>query len=130
MATDGFASSGDGDKNRNEFRETAEDPQLPDPSILEDVLRETIASDADLIQPEQMEALRDVARRHATASFEIDPIGVGLAEAILITNYKDLCVSDEKWRAMSLHVAESLFEADNIRQRVRDFWRQLCESVR
>ena len=130
MARDGFASSGDGDQGHNELRETADEVRLPDPSILEDVLRETIASDADVIQPEQMEALRDVARRHSAATFEIDPIGVGLAEAILITRYKALCISDEQWRAMSFQVAESLFEAENVRQRIKEFWRQLCESVR
>ena len=57
---------------------------------------------------EEIEALRDVARRHGPAPLAYDPIAIELVEAIILVNYGRLRRPPEVWRATAAQIAAVL----------------------
>jgi hypothetical protein len=105
----------------------ADQPQTE--SLLRQVLDETIAESAEPLAPAELEALRDVARRHQRDAFEIEPVGVALVESILTLRVPEYQTAEKKWRDMSRQIAEILFDSPAAVARLERLWNRLCAST-
>lgn len=103
---------------------------VPDASILESVLRETLAGDAEPISDQTMSELRRLARRYAGAPLSLDPHGVELVMTLLRDRLADRRMGPEALAEVSREVATSLFEVPEVWQRAERLWRNLGETSR
>jgi hypothetical protein len=101
---------------------------VPDASILESVLRETLAGDAEPLTETTMVDLRRLARRYAGESFALDPHGVELVMTLLRDRMAGHRIGPEALAEVSREVATSLFEVPEIWQRAERLWRNLGET--
>jgi hypothetical protein len=104
---------------------------LPDRSLLEQVLLETVAAvgeDAG-IDESCMQAMRDVARRHRGSALSHDPVAVDLIAAVLRHCFRTRDVSADFWASVSHQIAESLMEDPVARNRLERLWTRLTEAV-
>jgi hypothetical protein len=103
--------------------------QPPIESLLRQVLDETIAESAEPLAPPELEALRDVARRHHRDAFEVDPVGVALVESILTLRVPEYQTTEKKWRDMSRQIAVVFFDSPAAVARLERLWNRLCAST-
>jgi hypothetical protein len=109
-------------ENSTESREAA---QPPDPSVLESVLRQTLTSDDEPLTAAEMEALREVSRRHAGQPFALDPHGVAIVETLLSARLLASGVTADVSAEVAREVATSLSEVPEVWGRVEQLWRRL-----
>jgi hypothetical protein len=102
--------------------------QTPPDSLLEEVLQHTIPAESEPLSEDELSALQDVARRHASAPFACDPTGVALIECLLQLRLP--IGVREITPEMPRDIAEAIFDAPEARHRLSQLWDQLCESVR
>jgi hypothetical protein len=105
---------------------------VPDSSLLEEVLKETLASGSsgEAIRAEDLSPLVDVARRHRGVQLELEPVVVELVESILKARFGHMSRSPELWRHVSLQIASTLYESSENRERLKRFWDHLSELAR
>lgn len=103
--------------------------QPPSASLLRQVLDETIAESEEPLAPAELEALRDVARRHPNAAFEVEPVGVALVESILTLRVPEYQATERKWRDMSQQIAAAFFESPAAHARLQRLWNRLRAST-
>ena len=103
--------------------------QPPTESLLRQVLDETIADSAEPLAPAELEALRDVARRHHRDAFEVEPVGVALVASILTLRVPEYQATEQKWRDMSQQIAAAFFESPAAHARLQRLWNRLCAST-
>jgi hypothetical protein len=98
-------------------------------AALDAVLRATADTDADeRVTAAEVEALRDVARRHGPVALTLEPIAVELVEAIILINYGHLRRPPEVWRATASRIASLLFESPVPRARLENLWARLLDT--
>jgi hypothetical protein len=125
FASGGFAPDDRGSPaDRDERRPAAE----LDPALLERVLEETLSdAAASHLDPAEMRALADVARRYPGASLVADPIAAELVKSILKVRFRGSDASDTFWQEVSRQIANTLCEAPDTRERLDCLWSQLSE---
>lgn len=100
--------------------------------LLRHVIEETlgVASLAHPVDERDLEALRDVARRHAGATLCLNPVAVDLVRAILAVRWHaaaaaaNVSLDDMAWE-----IAAALMDAPASRARFRQLWLRLGEVV-
>ena len=107
----------------------AELPASADKALLQRILEQTMADDAEPLAPAELDTLKAVARRHRHEAFELEPIGVALVDSMLSLRLAQYDSKEEKWRGMSQQVATAFFESSQARQRLKRLWDRLCEST-
>lgn len=124
----------EGALDRSAGRRPREEPAagepVPDPAVLESVLRETLEtsvgdSSEEPLTDGEMEALKDVARRYPGQLFSLEPVAIDLVEAMLHQQFPVRPESAEKWRAIATQVAQTLCEDRNSYERLRNLWKRL-----
>jgi len=108
----------------------------PDPTeeagLMQRVLRETLAvTEADVpLDTAELTALEDVARRFIDAALSLHPVVVALVGAILSARFGYLACRPEVCQAVSLRIAETLWEDPASQARLLRLWARLTEAVR
>ena len=113
--------------------EPAPSDESPDQSDLMDrVLEETLAAaDAGAsLDPGELEALKEVARRHANEPLTLSPVATELVEAVLSTRFGRLRDKVEQWQSISSAIAETLMDDPSSRDRLQSLWARLSEATR
>lgn len=104
-------------------------PQPPTESLLRQVLDETIAETPEPLSPEELRALRAVAKRHRQAEFGVEPVGVALVDSLLALRVPGYQASEQECREMSQHIAAAFFDSPAARARLERLWNRLCAST-
>jgi len=99
--------------------------------LMDRVLQETLAAtDADTpLDPTELAALIDVARRHCGQTPTLASIVVELVEAVLATRFGGVSDGGDRWRSMSSAIAETLMDDPTSRDRLESLWTRLCEAA-
>ena len=104
---------------------------IEDRTALDQVLKETLdALSHEKITAQEIESLRDVARRHPNSSLNIDPITCQLVDVIL--QHRCFIPGSEKHvdSDISREIATCLHDAPASHRRLENFWNKLRESVK
>lgn len=128
MSSGEFASNGGGHNHVPEDQPDQSN-RVPDRSLLEDVLAETLSTSNQPIDPAELQSLQQVARRYPDQPISLEPIGVELVMAILQLRFPGARDSDTAWQRMSSTIAESMLDVPEIQRRLEKFWTKLSESV-
>jgi hypothetical protein len=115
-------------------RQSAErgEPRLvsPDPALLEQVMEEMLSDGAiSHLDPVELQALGEVARRFAGVALVVDPIAVDLVESLLRTHFRAFGASDAFWQEVSQQIATTLYEAPDCQEKLQRLWSQLSELI-
>ena len=116
--------------DRPESTPPAEAPDQSD--LMERVLEETLAatdSDASL-EPGELEALKEVARRHANEPLTLSPVANELVGAVLSARFGSLREKTEQRQSVSSTIAETLMDDPSSRERLQSLWARLSEATR
>lgn len=100
------------------------------PSNLDRVIEATLARMADLGKSSNYAALLSVARDHRNQLLELDPVGVGLVQAALGTEFRSSLGNEQVWQEMTGSIAASFFADATAHARLVSLWNTLCEAVR
>jgi hypothetical protein len=104
--------------------------ELPDPGLLEEVLRETLSARPQTnCSPAEMKVLLDVAQRYQGHELSLEPVAIDLVESILRFRFHRLKVEPSLWRSVSSSIAETLMEDQYSLERLNAFWRRLAEAI-
>jgi hypothetical protein len=103
-----------------------------DRTLLESVLQWTEAtlSADDPLEAADVEALRQVARRHPATPLSRDPVVVELVQAMLRTQFSVHADWLPVWQSASGLIAETLFEDPVWRDRLEVLWSRLLKGER
>lgn len=123
-------------------RNGAKEPARPlrqtvpfDRRTLEEVLGRalTLSGPAQEVLAADVEALREVARRHREESFSLEPVAVDLVESLLVAYFDGQRHAEgsapSPWRPMSEQIARTLFEDSASSQRLSALWTRLQEAT-
>ncbi len=110
------------------FQEQSQSTPRLETTLLETVLRQTLAGDEENpLSDRQRAALMDVARRWQGAAFSQEPVLLELVGSVLQVEF--LGSWDEvELRTVSQRIAQSLFEDPAARCRVEALWTRICEG--
>lgn len=129
MASSGFRGDDDSQRRYAEpaETETAADDADESQRLMNEVLQETLAAvDGVPSGAEACEALRGVARDYAGRSLDLDPVVLGLVRAVLTPRFAGL--EPPHWAAMTMRVAETLWEDPASRERLDAIWHRLQQG--
>ncbi len=106
--------------------------RVTDQKFLEDLLQRTLLTPgpAGEATAADLDALREVERRHRGEPFSLEPICVEMAEAILRSYFNPSGKSEEPWRLLSPQIARSLYQNPAAQERLRAVWQQLAVEAR
>lgn len=104
-------------------------PQPPNESLLRQVLEETIAENPESLSPEELQTLRDVAKRNRHAAFGVEPVGVALVDSLLTLRVPGYHANEQECRSMSQQIAAAFFDSPAARARLERLWNRLCAST-
>ena len=127
------AASGAGAGQPSENRAANGSPKaassLPDPHLLETVLRETLSGGApgQPLAPEDWQALRVVVNRHRGAPFSRTPVVTDLVGALLRDRLTSWKLAESAQLEITSLIADTLYEDVASRERLRVMWEQLCQ---
>jgi len=133
MSSSGFSSDDDYQRPFADQPEPAPSGDAPDSANLMDrVLEETLAAtDADAaLEPGEVDALKQVARRHPNEPLTLSPVATELVGAVLSTRFGHLRDKAEHWQSMSSTIAETLMDDPSSRDRLQSLWARLSEATR
>jgi hypothetical protein len=101
-----------------------------DRRALEQALQETLhaASSGAEIDPGEMEAIRQVARRQKGNEITLD-IAADLIQAVLATHFRTLQASDSFWQTLSRDIARVLWEDPQTEARLNLLWQRLRKEA-
>lgn len=125
-----MTSSESGFQNADGIEAKADDPgRRVDRQFLTELLQTTLVSrnPAETLESGDLDALREVYRRHHTEPFGLDPVSIDLVRAMLESYYKTWTGATTLLTAMSADIAQSLFDNPACRQRLERLWTQLGE---
>ena len=112
--------------DRDEPRRAA----APDPKLLERVLEETLSDGAvSHLDPIELRALAEVAKKYPGASLVADPIAAELVESVLKARFRGIQASATFWQQVSRQIATTLCEAPDTQEKLNRLWNQLSELV-
>ncbi len=99
---------------------------------MERVLRETLAvTEADVpLEGAELTALEDVARRFIGTALSLHPVVVALVQAILSARFGSLACYPDVGQAVSLRIAQTLWDDPTSQARLLRLWARLTEAVR
>jgi hypothetical protein len=105
------------------FSDASKSP--PRPSLLDEVLLETLRSDSD----SALDALREVAGRHGRSSPRVDAVAHELILSLVrCKTSSDLGekLSENQLIEMAWVIASTLIDTPDIRDRLQSLWERLC----
>lgn len=99
-------------------------------ALLERVLRQTLLDDErdGPLDEADRRALAEVARRHRGKPLTLEPVGVDLVQAVLMTHFAGLADRPGFWRRVSLPIAETLLDDPVARGRIETLWDRFCRE--
>jgi len=99
-------------------------------ALLERVLEETekLLGTEDALDPQQMEAIREVARRHPGKGLVLEPVVVELVEAVVRVQFRGLAEGSPIWQEASCQIAQTLFDDPVARGRLEALWKNLSRE--
>ncbi len=99
--------------------------------LLERVLQATLSATADgqPLDPAELAALRDVARRHRGAAVTLPLVADDLVQTLLRVRFANLEATAGFWRAAVERIAGSLLDDPTARDRLQALWAQLSEAA-
>ena len=105
--------------------------RTPSPSLLDQVLQETLAmaSPDPSLKPEELDALVDVARRYGPGEPTLDAVAE-LVQAVLRMRFRCLSDARDMMSRMSYEIAGTMRDDPQTWQRIETFWARLCEASR
>lgn len=114
------------------FREEelpAEASQAPAPSLLDQVLQETLAmaSSDPSLRPEELDALAAVARRYGPGTPSREAVS-DLVQAVLHTRFRCLANAGAMTARLARDIAATMRDDPQTWQRIQTFWARLCEA--
>ncbi|HXT57313.1 MAG TPA: hypothetical protein VN699_01710 [Pirellulales bacterium] len=124
-------SQGGRDPDRRPARQVEGDPPASEESrLLEQVLASTsfATGEVNSLPAEELDALRQVARRHSGDVLSVQPVLEELIEAILGKSLRALAPPPAARRAMVAEIAQTLFDDAVTRERLETLWLELRES--
>jgi hypothetical protein len=100
------------------------DGRARDRAWFERVLEETerLLASEDALEPRQIEALKEVARRHPGERLALEPIAVELVLAVVSVQFGALGVSAPVWQEAAWQIAQALWEDPVARPRLETLW--------
>jgi len=100
------------------------DSRARDRAWFERVLEETekLLAAEDALEPRQIEALKEVARRHPGERLVLDPIAVELVLAILGVQFGASALPAPVWQEAAWQIAQALLEDPVARPRLEALW--------
>lgn len=103
-----------------------------DTELMERVLRETLAvTEANLpLDGAELTALENVARKFIDTTLSVQPVVVALVQTILSARFASLGSGPDLCQAVSLRIAETLWEDPTSQARLLRLWARLTEAVR
>jgi hypothetical protein len=112
--------------NVRPFREPAE---ATDGQLLEKVLEQTLAriNEGVLFEAPDMNALKEVARRHRGQRLSLDPVAVELVQAAMRPQFGSLALTPQVWQQLTTQVARMLVEDPTAHDRLQGFWDRLSQ---
>jgi hypothetical protein len=98
-----------------------------DPALLERVVRQTLAGGTveEPLRPEEMDAMREVARRRQGEPLGLDPVATELVDAVLRTQFGNPVNAAGIWQALCRQVAETVMDDPVSHQRLESLWSSL-----
>ncbi len=101
--------------------------ETPPGALMEEVLRQTLQSAEPNSAEDEAEAavLRGVAVRCQGRPFELEPVAVGLVEAMLRARFSETLYRGSTWHSMSQQIAQRLYEDPLSRGRLETLWTRL-----
>jgi hypothetical protein len=124
-------SQGGRDSDRRPAREVEGGPPASEEArLLEQVLASTsfAAGEINSLPVEELDALRQVARRHSGSALSVQPVLEELIEAILGKSLRALAPPPAARRAMVAEIAQTLFDDAVTRERLETLWLELREN--
>jgi hypothetical protein len=125
MAASASGSSGT-PGNYRPFREPAEPA---DRELLDRVLEQTLAriNEGVLFEAPDMNALKEVARRHRGQPLSLEPVAVELVQAALRPQMGSLAMTPQVWQQLTTQVARMLVDDPTAHDRLQGFWNRLSQ---
>jgi len=102
---------------------------LPDPQLLETVLRETLSlgGSGQPLAPEDWQALSVVVNRHRQVPFSRTPVVTDLVGALLRDRLTSWQLAESAQFEITSLIADTLYEDAASRERLRTLWERLCQ---
>jgi hypothetical protein len=99
--------------------------------LLEKVMEETerLLGREDALEPQQIAAIRAVARRRAGEGLILDPVLIELVEAVLSVQFRGLADGSPIWKQAARQIAQTLFDDPVARGRLEALWNNLSGGV-
>lgn len=83
---------------------------------------------AGFVEPDDVTALREVARSLAGQPFALEPVVVELIQAVLQLQFQKAGIPSATVRAMALQIATTLYDDPSARERLEALWAGLSAS--
>ncbi len=134
MSTKRETTGGEGQFREGDSHSPAQGEQIfpsENQAALDGVLRETLDSlSHDKITRPEMDALREVARRHINQALNNDPVMIELVRVLLQKRFEFSSGDESQQESISREIASCLHDAPALRQRLNNFWDGLRDSVK
>jgi hypothetical protein len=106
-------------------------PTSADPALLRSVLDQTFRRwrANEPVDPADMAALHEVARRHRGMPICLEPVTIDLVGAVLQNNFRKLVPDDRQWTDLVHQVASAIYEDPPSHERLRTLWADLGASL-
>jgi hypothetical protein len=98
--------------------------------LLEQVLASTplSAGEVNALPPEELEAVKQVARRHPGRMFSARPVLEELIEAMVGKQLRGMVASPAARASLVSEIAQTLYDDDATRARLEAIWQRLAEN--
>jgi hypothetical protein len=121
------------DRRARPIGPTSSEEQLdvPDNSILEQVLRETLEV-AELSAPPKSSnfaELLELARQHSDEPLVVEPLGREIVHLLLRARFPHLPLPQESWDHVTREIATKLMEDPHQQILFHKFWAKLCAEA-
>jgi hypothetical protein len=84
--------------------------------------------EAGFVEPDDLRAIREVAKNLAGQPFSRDPVVSDLIHAILQVQFQKAQIPSTSVRAMAQYIANTLYDDPPSRQRLETMWASLSQS--
>ena len=103
--------------------------RTPSPSLLDQVLQETLAmaSPDPSLKPEELDAMIGVARRYGPGALSLDAVA-DLVQTVLHMRFRCLSDARDMMSRMSREIAGTMRDDPQTWQRIETFWARLREA--
>jgi len=118
-------------QKQNYYKEVNKDAPELEQSVLDDVLKATMASDEALshINERSHAGFLRVAKQYAGQELTLEPVGIALVQSVLTETFSGAIVNDDRQAKMAADIAQSLMTNPTASARLTAFWKKLQEAV-